>query len=86
MGNKKWKQKTGIENTYLSDIWELQDVGEDVEARGLQQCTDSLGQRWAGQRQELFNLHLKPEDIENTGWTSVILGEKKKSVDGTEGN
>lgn len=61
-----------MENIYLSDIWQLQDVGKDVEARGLQQRADSLGQRWAGQRQELLNLHLKPANTENTGRTSAI--------------
>lgn len=35
------------ECVYLSDIRQLQDVREDVEARGLQQSADSLGQCWA---------------------------------------
>lgn len=31
-------------SVYLSDIWQLQDIREDVEAWGLQQRADSLGQ------------------------------------------
>lgn len=32
-------------SVYLSDVRQLQDVREDVEAWGLQQRADSLGQR-----------------------------------------
>lgn len=49
------KVRVGV---YLSDVRQLQDVREDVEAWGLQQRADSLGQRWAGQGQELLHLHL----------------------------
>lgn len=51
---------------YLSDIRQLQDVREDVEAWGLQQRADSLGQCWAWQRQELLHLHLMPGDTGDT--------------------
>lgn len=39
--NQSYEKKKGL---YLSDIRELQDVREDVEAWGLQQRADGLGQ------------------------------------------
>ena len=46
---------------HLLDVRQLEDVREDVEAWGLQQRADSLGQGRARQRQELLHLHLGPE-------------------------
>lgn len=55
------------QSVYLSDIRQLQDVREDIEAWGLQQRADSLGQCRAWQRQELLHLHLMPGDKGETG-------------------
>lgn len=41
---KDTKVEEDKERVYLSDIRQLQDVREDVEAWGLQQRADSLGQ------------------------------------------
>lgn len=68
------------ECVYLSDIRQLQDVGEDVEAWGLQQRADSLGQCWARQGQELLHLHLTPRETGDQKLSRLDKSNKERHM------